>query len=81
VLSSRWQHEKPRNLASKKCGRQRDAPKGNPDDRLSAIADYTAAIELPGAPAEQVVKALVNRGVTKAQQGDKRGAIEHVHAF
>ncbi|MBI1874951.1 MAG: AAA family ATPase, partial [Acidobacteria bacterium] len=40
-----------------------------------AIADYTAVIELAGAPPEQVARALVNRGVTKGAQGDLAGRI------
>jgi tetratricopeptide (TPR) repeat protein len=35
-----------------------------------ALADYTRVIDaLPGAPVEQVAKALVNRGVVHGQQG------------
>jgi tetratricopeptide (TPR) repeat protein len=40
-----------------------------------AIADYTRAIELPGAPAEPVANALVNRGVVRGQQGKSEEAI------
>ena len=39
------------------------------------IADYTAAIELPGAPVGQVAPALYNRGVAKGERGDNEGAI------
>jgi hypothetical protein len=39
------------------------------------MADYTAAIELPNAPAEQVAQALYNRGVRKGERGDSDGAI------
>ncbi|MBX3352583.1 MAG: tetratricopeptide repeat protein [Phycisphaeraceae bacterium] len=37
--------------------------------RDRAIALYTEAIELPGAPAEQVARALSNRGVVHGQHG------------
>ena len=36
------------------------------------IADYTAVIELPGAPVEQVAKALFNRGVIHFQKSRKQ---------
>ncbi|HWY73418.1 MAG TPA: protein kinase, partial [Burkholderiaceae bacterium] len=39
-------------------------------DRDGAIADYTTAIGLPHAPAEQVAKALYNRGFAKGERGD-----------
>ena len=44
-------------------------------DTSGAIADYTAAVELEGAPGELVATALVNRGITRGQQGDMPGAI------
>lgn len=40
-------------------------------DRGKAIEDYTAVIALSGAPAEQVAKALVNRGITYFQKSQK----------
>jgi hypothetical protein len=43
---------------------------------FGAIADYTAVITLPDAPAEQVAAALVNRGFTKGARGDPDGAID-----
>jgi tetratricopeptide (TPR) repeat protein/DNA-binding transcriptional ArsR family regulator len=39
-------------------------------DPQSEIADYTAVIELPGAPVEQIAEALLNRGVTHDEVGD-----------
>jgi tetratricopeptide (TPR) repeat protein len=44
-------------------------------DSFGAIADYTAVVELEGAPAQKVAWALVNRGVTKGELGDCEGAI------
>ena len=44
-------------------------------DRDGEIADYTAAIELPGAPADQVATALYNRGVARGLLGDGAGEI------
>jgi hypothetical protein len=41
-----------------------------------AIADYFRVIEeLPGAPVEQVAKALNNRGVTWGQKGESEKSI------
>jgi len=40
-------------------------------DRGKEIADYTAVIELPGAPVEQIAKALYSRGVTHFQNSRK----------
>ena len=37
--------------------------------RSGQIADYTAVLQMPDAPAEQKAKALVNRGVTYGQAG------------
>ena len=39
-------------------------------ERGKGIDDYTAAIELPGAPVEQVARALINRGVRHSLAGD-----------
>jgi tetratricopeptide (TPR) repeat protein/Cdc6-like AAA superfamily ATPase len=44
-------------------------------DPAGEIADYTAVMELQGAPPEQVAKALFNRGNTRGQQGDPAGEI------
>ena len=44
-------------------------------DRDGAIADYTTAIGLPGAPAAMVAPAVVNRGLAKGDGGDRDGAI------
>ena len=44
-------------------------------ERDGKIADYTAAIDLPGAPPELVAKALNNRGVTRGERGDSDGEI------
>jgi hypothetical protein len=49
--------------------------KGQQGDSCGAIADYTVAIELPGAPADQVATTLIYRAVTRSQRGDKAGAI------
>jgi tetratricopeptide (TPR) repeat protein len=40
-----------------------------------AIADYTAVIEMPDAPAEQKAQALFNRGVAYGLQGDREREI------
>ena len=40
-----------------------------------AIADYTEAVELKGAAAELVARALINRGNAKGELGDAQGAI------
>ncbi len=53
----------------------RGLTRGQRGDSDSEIADYTATIELPGAPLEYVAMALYNRGVTKGQRGDSDGAI------
>ena len=53
----------------------RGVTKGQQRDLVGAIADYTAVIELPGAPAEPVAWALVARGFAKGQQGDSVGEI------
>ena len=39
------------------------------------MADFTAVVEIPDAPAEEKGKALVNRGLTKALAGDTPGAL------
>lgn len=44
------------------------------------MADYTAVIEMPNAPPEQVANALNNRGVTKAQLGDSAGSVQDLVA-
>ena len=44
-------------------------------DPEGAMADYTAVLELPGAPAALLAKALVNRASIKRQQGDAKGEI------
>ena len=44
-------------------------------DFKGAINDYTAVIELEGAPRDLVALALVNRGVVKGRQGDSQGAL------
>ena len=49
---------------------------GQMGDNQRAIDDFTAAIELPHAPAEQVAEALDNRGVTYGQMGDNQRAID-----
>jgi hypothetical protein len=48
---------------------------GQLGDSAKAIADYSAAIDLPNAPVDQVAKALVNRGITHGQLGDSAKAI------
>jgi tetratricopeptide (TPR) repeat protein len=53
----------------------RGASKAMLGDTPGAMADYTAAIELPGAPPDQVAQALNNRGVSKGMQGDTQGAM------
>ena len=53
----------------------RGVAKGEQEDIDGEIADLTAAVELAGAPADQVALALVNRGITKAQLEDTDGAI------
>ena len=44
-------------------------------DLQREIADFTAVIDLPGAPVEQVAKALFNLGVRHGQAGDPQCAI------
>jgi tetratricopeptide (TPR) repeat protein len=44
-------------------------------DQQGGINDFSAASELPGAPAETVAGALINRGSTKGQLGDSQGAM------
>ena len=53
----------------------RGAIKGKQGDLAGALADCTAAIELPGAPADEVAWALNNRGVSKGEQGDPAGEL------
>ena len=43
---------------------------GKRGDTEKGIADYSAVIEMPDAPAEQKAQALVNRGVTYGKRGD-----------
>lgn len=45
-------------------------------DRGKEIADYTAVIGLPGAPVEQIAKALVNRGLTYVRSVETQRAID-----
>ena len=49
-------------------------------DSEGETADYTAAIELEGAPPDQVAKALYNRGVCRRTQGDSEGEIANYTA-
>jgi tetratricopeptide (TPR) repeat protein len=49
--------------------------KGKLGDVHGEIADYTAAVELAGAPVGPVSMALFNRGMTKGQLGDAKGEI------
>jgi len=44
-------------------------------NREGALADWTAIVELAGAPVEQVAQALFNRGVAHRQQGETQLAI------
>jgi tetratricopeptide (TPR) repeat protein len=44
--------------------------RGQLRDSQAEIEDYTAAIELPGAPPDQVARSLVNRGITLGQAGE-----------
>jgi len=53
----------------------RGSTHGQAGDAPRAIADYTAVIDLPSAPVEQVARALVNRGVTHGQAGDAQREI------
>ncbi|MEQ1850751.1 MAG: MarR family transcriptional regulator [Chthoniobacteraceae bacterium] len=50
------------------------------EDGGKEIADYTAVIGLPGAPVEQVAKALFNRGLTRGQAGDAQREIADITA-
>ena len=49
--------------------------KGEHGNNEGAIADFTEAIKLPGAPAEPVAQAFVNRGIRKGRMGDHAGAM------
>jgi tetratricopeptide (TPR) repeat protein len=49
-------------------------------DSVKAIADYSACIQLPGAPAEQVAKALFIRGFHHGEAGDLARAIDDYSA-
>ncbi len=49
--------------------------KGRLGDTPGAMADYTAVIKMPDAPAEQEALALYNRGVVKGRSGNALGAI------
>ena len=53
----------------------RGCTKGDVGDRAGAMADFTAVIEMPNAPPEQVAKVLYNRGFTKGEIGDIAGAM------
>jgi len=53
----------------------RGVAKSQLGDPQGEIADYTAVVELKGAPPELVATALVNRGVAKGQLGDTQGAM------
>ncbi|MGM9489550.1 hypothetical protein [Ideonella sp. YS5] len=48
---------------------------GESGDSAAAIADYTAAIELPGASVNQVAKALLHRGHSRYGHGDGDAAV------
>ena len=48
---------------------------GEQDDASGAVAYYTAVIELPDAPVEQVAMALRYRGITHGKQGNVTGEI------
>lgn len=45
------------------------------NDRGKEMADYTAVIELPGAPIDQVALALFNRGIRHDQAGETKQAM------
>jgi tetratricopeptide (TPR) repeat protein len=61
---------------------KRGVRKRQQGDAQGAIRDYTAAIELPGAPPSLVAAALNNRGRLKDQQGYNQGAIsDHTAAI
>src|SRR5258708_14764517 len=53
----------------------RGIAKDRSGNRPGAISDYTAVIELEGAPKEAVARALVNRGYAKRLSDDVREAI------
>lgn len=53
----------------------RGVARGRQGDVAGEISDYTAVVELDGAPREHVATALVNRGVVRGQQGDAAGEI------
>ncbi len=48
---------------------------GRQGDSEAEIADYNRVIDLPGAPPEQVAKALFNRGARHGQEGDSEAEI------
>jgi tetratricopeptide (TPR) repeat protein len=43
---------------------------------IEAIENFTAVVELPHAPVEQIARALVNRGITYGQTGETQQAVE-----
>jgi tetratricopeptide (TPR) repeat protein len=45
------------------------------EDTQGEIADYSALVEIPGAPAEVVAKALFRRGFARGQLGDLAGEV------
>ncbi|MGH8591681.1 MAG: tetratricopeptide repeat protein [Gammaproteobacteria bacterium] len=53
----------------------RGVTKGQLGDSAGEMADYTAVIEMPNAPPDQITQALNNRGVRKGQLGDSAGAM------
>ena len=53
----------------------RAAVKAELGDTAGEIADYTAVIDLQGAPSNQVARALYRRGLAKGAQGDIAGEI------
>ncbi len=58
----------------------RGISKGLLGDTQGAIADYTAVVELPGAPPEHVAKALVNRGIAYGSAENHQKALEDCEA-
>ncbi|MGD1102571.1 MAG: AAA family ATPase [Terriglobia bacterium] len=56
--------------------RMRGVAKSQLGDPQSEMADYTAVVELKGAPVKEVAAALVDRGLIKDQLGDPQGAIK-----
>jgi tetratricopeptide (TPR) repeat protein len=44
-------------------------------ENAQAVAEFQRVIDLPGAPAKQVARALFGRGFTKGSLGDSQGAI------